>query len=169
MLMKNEDLTIRLYQPEENRAQDFYNIAEEAFESGAPWNLAQYETTLVRPDLFFLVALDKDELVGYIGGQALLDEAEVYTVVVKKECHKKGIATLLLKCFKEECVRRGVTNVYLEVRRSNIGAHYAYLKNGFQEIALRKNYYSYPTEDALLMKCSLRKKEEDVKEKNLSN
>ena len=41
--------------------------------------------------------------------------------------------------------------VTLEVRKSNVPAIELYIKNGFSEVGLRKNYYTKPTEDAILM------------------
>ena len=43
----------------------------------------------------------------------------------------------------------------LEVRRSNIAAQRLYAKYGFEEIGIRKGYYSNNREDALIMTKTL--------------
>ena len=45
----------------------------------------------------------------------------------------------------------GINAVYLDVRRSNLAALKLYNKYGFKPLGVRKNYYSKPREDALVM------------------
>lgn len=40
---------------------------------------------------------------------------------------------------------------YLEVRESNLGAISFYEKLGFERVGIRKNFYTAPTENAVLM------------------
>ncbi len=46
----------------------------------------------------------------------------------------------------------GVVYFYLDVRASNIQANSLYQKYGFSEIGIRKQYYSQPDEDAIVMR-----------------
>ena len=46
---------------------------------------------------------------------------------------------------------RGLSFVTLEVRAGNLPAISLYEKHGFAKVGLRKKYYSYPVEDAILM------------------
>ena len=48
---------------------------------------------------------------------------------------------------------KGVKEVFLEVRRSNLPAINLYKSNGYQKISERKNYYG--NEDALIFKKDL--------------
>lgn len=164
-----KEITIRPYDPVKNQIKSFYLIAEEAFAFGSPWTPVQFQETIKRADLSFFVAEYDNELIGYIGGQVLIDCGEIYTIVVKKEFQKKQVAQMLLKAFKDECQKQGAETILLEVRVSNEEAQAFYKKNEFEEIGIRKNYYRIPREDALLMSCSLRKKEKDVKETNFSH
>ena len=41
---------------------------------------------------------------------------------------------------------------FLEVRESNLGARRLYEKQGFQEVAVRKQYYQSPPENAIVMR-----------------
>ena len=58
---------------------------------------------------------------------------------------------LFLKMAKET----GAETMYLEVRVSNEAAQALYRRFGFSEIGRRANYYTQPTEDAILMARSL--------------
>lgn len=157
-----KEIIIRPYDPLEKQEKTFQLIAEEAFAFGSPWTSEQFQETLARKDLFFFVAEAEDDIIGYIGGQVLIGGAEIYTIVVNKGFQKRRIASRLLQAFKEECLNHGAETILLEVRVSNEEAKSFYKKNEFEEIGIRKNYYRIPREDALLMRCSLRKKEKDV-------
>lgn len=52
------------------------------------------------------------------------------------------------------CSKHGTNYIMLEVRESNISAKNLYLKFGFKEEVIRKNYYKNPDgtrEDAIVM------------------
>jgi ribosomal-protein-alanine N-acetyltransferase len=51
----------------------------------------------------------------------------------------------------EEGMRRGANRSTLEVRERNTVAHNLYLKYGFEDVAMRKNYYSDNGENAVIM------------------
>ena len=160
--MEINEWSVRPYYPSERQEKTFYSIAKEAFAYGSPWSPVQFQETLAREDLFFFVAERHKEIMGYIGGQVLPDGGEIYTIVVGKKYQKQRMAEQLLHAFKEECIKQGSASIFLEVRLSNKEAQAFYLKHGFEQIGIRKNYYRFPKEDALLMRCSLRKKEKDV-------
>ena len=56
-------------------------------------------------------------------------------------------------------MENNLETIFLEVRETNRAAYQLYSKIGFQEIGRRKNYYSEPVEDALMMKHDLRKEQ----------
>lgn len=142
---------IRRYNYNEDKYNRFYDIADQSFHYGSPWTIQQYKETLEREDLVFFVAEAETHLIGYIGGKLLLDEAEIYTIVVSKEFQKQQIAQFLLDRFREECFLRDINTIFLEVRTSNKAAIAFYQKNQFEIIAERKNYYTRPAEDAIIM------------------
>ena len=53
----------------------------------------------------------------------------------------------------EDCRDNGIHKIFLEVRRSNVGAQAFYRENLFRQIAVRKDYYTVGNgyEDALIM------------------
>lgn len=83
-------------------------------------------------------------------------EAEIYSIAVNPEFQSTGAGRALYDAFiesaLEDCVK---ANVWLEVRRSNARAVSFYEANNFKIIYERKNYYTEPIEDALVMKSEI--------------
>jgi ribosomal protein S18 acetylase RimI-like enzyme len=91
-----------------------------------------------------LVYID-DGIKGIIIYNLLYDRVEIDYIIVDKNYRKKGIGSLLLK----QVEKNKLNNITLEVRESNIDAINFYKKNGFEIVAIRKNYYG--TENGYLM------------------
>jgi ribosomal-protein-alanine N-acetyltransferase len=62
-----------------------------------------------------------------------------------------GIAQKLMDSMYSFMKEKNVARLLLEVRESNEPAKNLYIKNGFSPIAVRKNYYTKPTENAVVM------------------
>lgn len=92
--------------------------------------------------------------VGYIIANLIGDETELLRIAVTDMYRGQGIGRTLLDFYlndvADECNR-----CFLEVRASNQSARGLYEKYGYQEIALRKSYYSNPTEDGIIYECNL--------------
>lgn len=167
--MQETRVSIRRYNFNEDKQHRFYDVANQSFNFGSPWTIKQFEETLAREDLVFYVAEIDDHLIGYIGGKLILDEAEIYMIVVSKEFQNQHIAHHLLDRFEEECRMREIGTIYLEVRESNKEAQAFYKNNKFEIISVREKYYTDPIENAIIMKSTKGKKEKNGKEANLSD
>jgi ribosomal-protein-alanine N-acetyltransferase len=75
-------------------------------------------------------------------------ECELLTLAVAPAFRRRGIARELLKPLLN--VRNN--KVFLEVRESNRTARIFYKSMGFQEVSIRREYYEYPFEAAIVMK-----------------
>jgi ribosomal-protein-alanine N-acetyltransferase len=62
------------------------------------------------------------------------------------------VADKLMEAVLEYSSKIQAECINLEVRPSNIPARMLYVKYGFEELGLRKNFYSKPTEDGLIMR-----------------
>lgn len=109
---------------------------------------------LKKENYIYLVAKKNGNILGYIGISFVLDSADIISVVVSKEYTNKGIASLLLENVFKICKEKNITNIILEVRKSNIPAQKLYEKFGFFNISIRKNYYD-GFEDAYIYKREL--------------
>jgi polysaccharide biosynthesis protein PslH len=78
------------------------------------------------------------------------DEHEVLSLVVAPEQRRRGIAAALMR----SALSPLGGSWFLEVRESNAAARNLYRKLGFQDVALRMNYYQDTGETAVVMKRS---------------
>ena len=119
-----------------------------------PWSEAAFAAALTDEKAVTLAAFCGDVLCGFITGVYLLDTADIYSVAVSADYRKKGVGKRLLEEFFDQLPDE-VQAVNLEVRESNIPAIKLYEKTGFQSVGLRKNFYSDPRENAVLMTKNL--------------
>ncbi len=98
----------------------------------------------------YVVALIGDRIVGYAGLAAAADQADIQTIAVLAEHRRAGVGATLMTELLSEAVRRGVTEVFLEVRSDNPPAQAMYESFGFERLGLRRAYYDDGT-DAITM------------------
>ncbi len=117
-----------------------------------PWPVEAIAPELHNPLSAWLVAVEDDEVIGYIGSQSVPPEADVMNVAVHPVHRRRGIARELLERLLAALVEKGITSLALEVRASNAPAIALYEHMGFKQVGLRKNYYKTPKEDALILR-----------------
>ena len=117
-----------------------------------PWSEMSIASELQNLWAYWLVAVQDDMVVGYIGSQSTIDETDVMNVAVHPDWRRQGIAEQLIKNLIEELKERGSHALMLEGRASNAPAISLYEKMGFRQVGLRKNYYRNPKEDALILR-----------------
>ena len=117
-----------------------------------PWSEMSIASELRSVWSYWVVALDGDEVVGYIGSQSSCDETDIMNIAVHPDCRRRGIAESLIDNLIKELKKRGSHALMLEVRVSNDPAIALYEKLGFQQVGRRKNYYRNPKEDALILR-----------------
>lgn len=95
---------------------------------------------------------------GYILYYIRVGECHILNVCVKPSAQNQGRATLLMRHALRQASQQGAEVVFLEVRPSNQPAIHIYRKLGFNEVGIRKDYYSSPDggrEDALVFALQL--------------
>ena len=116
-----------------------------------PWSHNSFTTSIASKDNVYLVAEEEGKILGYCGLWGTADEGQITNVAVKKEFRKKAIGFSMIKILMEYGKDIGLNAFTLEVRVSNKAAINLYHKLGFEDCGVRKNYYTKPTEDALIM------------------
>ncbi len=118
-----------------------------------PWTREMYLSELEHRDVsFFYIARDPvGEAIGFCSWWLVLDEVHVNNFAVLPEHRRSGVASRLLERVLADGAARGANRATLEVRRSNEAALRLYEKFGFAVTAVRRNYYSHPEEDALIL------------------
>ena len=117
-----------------------------------PWSRQALISQLPDDMHMFIAAIGDDgQVLGYVGMMYVLDEGYISNVAVSPEHRRLGIADALINALIDRANEKSLSFVTLEVRKSNVPAIELYIKNGFSEVGQRKNYYTKPTEDAILM------------------
>jgi ribosomal-protein-alanine N-acetyltransferase len=97
---------------------------------------------------------------GFAVGQVIMDEAELFLIMTKPEYRKQGLGHRILATFEQQVFQNAVRRIILEVADTNTAARALYSTNGYQQIAVRKNYYTFPNgshADAIVMEKYLQK------------
>ncbi|MBN4064393.1 ribosomal protein S18-alanine N-acetyltransferase [Dehalococcoides mccartyi] len=95
--------------------------------------------------------LPDEYIAGFVGLWFVLDEAHVVIIGLRQADRRKGVGEQLLISALEQSVVNDSRVVTLEVRESNEPAIELYRKYGFQEVGLRRRYYSDNGENAVIM------------------
>ena len=117
-----------------------------------PWSEKSIASELNNPLSCWLVAVQENAVVGYVGSQTVLDASDMMNVAVDPGFRRMGIAESLVDALVAALKERQSQSLTLEVRASNEPAKALYEKMGCTQVGLRKNYYRNPREDAWILR-----------------
>ena len=117
-----------------------------------PWSEASVASELGNPLSLWLVAVDGEKVIGYVGSQTVIDMTDMMNIAVHPDFRRRGIAKMLVERLVDALKSRQSRCLMLEVRTSNTGAQLLYEILGFVQVGIRKNYYRNPKEDALILR-----------------
>ncbi|PHH97852.1 ribosomal protein S18-alanine N-acetyltransferase [Fusobacterium nucleatum] len=127
--------------------EQIFNLEKEIFKNSA-FNKSYMETLIKGDNSFIYTYIIDNKVCGYLMVLDSIDIYEILAVATIEKYRNKGIAQELLDKIKTK-------DIFLEVRESNQVAINFYKKNKFKEISVRKNYYSEPNENAIIMKLEV--------------
>ena len=119
------------------------------------WSEAEFSAMLLAKNTLSITCDD-----GFALGQFLVDEAELFLIMTEPKHRSQGVGQRMLALFEEQAFKNEVRRIILEVSATNIAARALYTSTGYQEIAVRKNYYTFPNgsqADAIVMEKHLLK------------
>ena len=120
-----------------------------------PWSATSFAALPDNPNVFFAVAREIGHgiapVLGYVVAWYVLDEGELANLAVAAQTRGRGIGKALLAAVIRDAEGRGIADLFLEVRESNIAAIQLYQGQGFEQVGRRKGYYRRPEEDALVL------------------
>ena len=125
--------------------------ALEAVCFSSPWSEASIRGDLTNEWAFWLIAVEGETLLGYLGIQFGPDGGDIMSVATAPEARGTGVGKALLVRGVELLREKGLGWLTLEVRPSNAPAVGLYTKLGFREVGRRPRYNKNPPEEALLM------------------
>jgi ribosomal-protein-alanine acetyltransferase len=120
------------------------------------WPIEQFREELTGPTRKFIVGEDNGELIAYAGAflPSAGEVADLMTIAVNPKYRRRGIATHLICELEKWAKARDGKAMMLEVDVNNNDAIELYLKNGYEKLNIRKDYYGYG-KDAQIMKRAL--------------
>lgn len=124
-------------------------LLDACFGSSA-WSEQSILSELEKSDSYCTVAVKDGGIVGYLAFEQIADEGGIIEVAVRPDCRRQGIAKRLIESASDSS--EGLSEVFLEVRESNMPAVALYEGLGFERIALRRDYYDAPKENAIIMR-----------------
>lgn len=116
-----------------------------------PWSEESFYECLDNERFYFVGLFEENELVGYGSLLTVFDEGDVANIAVRSDKRGQGLGRSVLTALEGEAKNRGVVYLHLEVRESNAPARHLYESFGFTIDGIRKNYYTKPQENAVLM------------------
>lgn len=144
--------------------EDCRTVAEiEAATFSDAWSYEVFIGCLMQDNYHMVVAADENnpqDIWGYFSFYTVLDEGAICNVCVRSDKRRQGVADEMMDYMLKTGKENGVAVFYLEVRESNIPAQKLYEKKGFVRNGMRKNFYSSPMENAILMQCNIQKAED---------
>ena len=118
-----------------------------------PWTRDMYAWELQNRSVchIFVVRTPDCTVAGFCAFWLVFDEIHINNVAMRPKFRGLGIGTALLDHVLTEARNLGARRATLEVRASNEGARRLYDRLGFYVAGTRRNYYSHPVEDALIL------------------
>ena len=121
-----------------------------------PWSIGNFRDSVTAGYDCWTVA-HGESIIGYAVLMIALDESHLLNFAVAPEWQGQGIGRAFLEHMIQVARGASCQIIYLEVRPSNIAARHLYRKLGFQQIAIRPEYYPAigGREDALFLGLTL--------------
>lgn len=121
-----------------------------------PWSLGNFRDS-VNAGYDCWTVTHGEAVIGYAVLMVALDEAHLLNIAIAAEWQNQGIGRDFLNHMIGVARAATCQIVYLEVRPSNLAARHLYRNLGFQQIAIRPEYYPAVSgrEDALFLGLAL--------------
>jgi [ribosomal protein S18]-alanine N-acetyltransferase len=118
-----------------------------------PWTREMYAWELQNRAVchIYVVRAGDCRVAGFCAFWLVFDEVHINNIAMRPRFRGQGIGTALLRHVLAEARRLGARRATLEVRASNERARRLYERLGFYIAGTRRNYYSTPVEDALIL------------------
>ncbi len=124
-------------------------IEQEIFSD--PWSYEDFRDSYLSENNSYLIAEVDSEIAGYCGYWGVADEGYIYNVAVREEYRRQQVGYRMLSELIWQAKDRGITALTLEVRQTNEAARRLYERLGFVNAGIRKDFYTKPKEDAVIM------------------
>ena len=101
---------------------------------------------------------DEGRIIGYADVRNMYGDCDLMNICVTADARGRGGASLLMERIMAQARFEDASQILLEVRKSNAAAIALYKKFGFTELGVRRDYYTNPVEDAIIMIIEFKEK-----------
>ena len=135
----------------ESDLDDVMRIEQASF--SVPWTQKMFRDELGgNPFASLFVGREAGTIMSHVCYWVIFEELHIMNLAVSPNNRRRGIASAMMSHAITHARTQGAHSAMLEVRASNVPAIAFYTQIGFQQIALREQYYSNPVEDAMIMR-----------------
>ena len=126
-------------------------VEDESFSN--PWTRAMYAWELQNRAIchIYVVRTPGCAVAGFCAFWLVFDEIHINNIAMRPRFRGQGMGTALMHRVLAEAGQLGARRATLEVRASNQQALSLYTRLGFYVAGTRRNYYTNPVEDALIL------------------
>jgi ribosomal-protein-alanine N-acetyltransferase len=124
-------------------------IEKEVFQD--PWSINAFKTDLRNKMAWPMVAEFEKKVVGYSSIYIVAGEIQIGNFAVSPGFRNRGVARKMMDVIFDKANENKCHSIFLEVRESNKPAIDLYESYGFAATGKRKDYYSNPRENAIIM------------------
>ena len=129
--------------------------------SDDPWSKSLFTTSIENSKNLCYCLIQNGKTIGYLIALLALDSADILNIGIDPDFKRQGYGTSLLNHLIKELRKRNISEILLEVRAGNKSAIQFYKRQGFEEISVRKNYYTKNSknqshrEDGIIMRIKI--------------
>ena len=129
--------------------------------SNYPWSQSRFTTSIENSSNLCYCLSQNGKTIGYLIAMLAGDTADILNIGIDADFKRKGYGTALLNHLIKELRKRNISEILLEVRAGNKSAIQFYKRQGFEEISVRKNYYTKNSknqshrEDGIIMRIKI--------------
>ena len=115
-----------------------------------PWSENSLKLLLEEKNAGFVFEID-GVVAAYGGIVTVLDEGQITNIATHPDYRRRGFAKLIMDAIDDFSSKNGIVYLSLEVREKNMAARLLYNSCGWSEAGVRKNFYSKPLDNAIVM------------------
>ena len=115
-----------------------------------PWSERSLELLLDEKNAGFVALID-GTVAAYGGIITVLDEGQITNIATHPDYRRLGLARQIMNAIDTFSAERNLVLLSLEVREQNFAARSLYSSCGWHEVGIRKNFYSKPRDNAVIM------------------
>ena len=136
-------------------------LSIEEHNSDYPWSQDQFTTSIEDSNNLCYSLSFNGRTIGYLIAMLAGDTADILNIGIDPDFKRQGYGTALLNHLIKELRKRYIVDIFLEVRAGNQSAIQFYKSQGFEEISVRKNYYTKNSknqsqrEDGIIMRIKI--------------